>query len=72
MQKCDWCVNEPKCRGVARSECIVRDYRNFVVEPSNDSKRCLMNLLRGRNIDTEEDVEYVAEMLLRNGVSMKG
>lgn len=30
MRKCDWCRNNPECRGVKVSECIVRDYRNFV------------------------------------------
>ena len=30
MRKCDWCRNSPECRGVKVSECIVRDYRNFV------------------------------------------
>lgn len=30
MRKCDWCRNNPECRGVKMSECIVRDYRNFV------------------------------------------
>lgn len=72
MQKCDWCINETDCRGVQRSECIVRDYRDFVREPNANPKERLMNLLRGHSIDTEEDVEYVAEMLLNNGVSMKG
>ena len=71
MQKCDWCINEPECRGVARSECIVRDYRNFAKEPNANSKKRLMNLLRGYSIDTEEDIEYVAEMLLRNGISIE-
>lgn len=72
MQKCDWCINEPDCRGVQRSECIVRDYRNFVRESNVNSKEHLMNLLRGHSIDTEEDVEYVAEMLLSNGVLING
>lgn len=32
MRKCDWCKRNSVCRGVARSECIVRDYRDFVQE----------------------------------------
>ena len=75
MRKCDWCKNDADCRGVERSECIVRDYMNFSMSQDcskNPHKAKLMALLRGHSIDTEEDVEYVADMLLRNGVIVKG
>lgn len=41
-------------------------------EQSANSKERLMCLLRGHSIDTEEDIECVAEMLLDSGISMKG
>ena len=40
MRKCDQCKNDPVCRGVFRSECIVRDYRNFVLLQDDKAKRC--------------------------------
>lgn len=32
MRKCDRCKRNSVCRGVAHSECIVRDYRDFIQE----------------------------------------
>ena len=32
MRKCDWCKRNDFCQGAARSECIVRDYRDFAQE----------------------------------------
>ena len=36
MRKCDWCIKNSFCLGVARSECIVRDYRDFVQVEQTD------------------------------------
>lgn len=40
-------------------------------ESRADAKEHLMCLLHGYSIDTEKDIEYVAEMLLDNGALMK-
>lgn len=40
MIKCDWCKKNSSCHGVARSECIVRDYRNFVMEDKPGQTTC--------------------------------
>ena len=40
MRKCDWCKKESTCRGVARSECIVREYRDFVMEDKPEQAIC--------------------------------
>ena len=40
MRKCDWCKKDSTCRGVARSECIVRDYRDFVQEDKPGQTIC--------------------------------
>lgn len=39
MRKCDWCRNDPECCGVKRSECIVREYRNFAPYENNGTHR---------------------------------
>ena len=39
MRKCDWCRNDQECRGVERSECIVREYRNFAPYENNGTCR---------------------------------
>lgn len=30
MRKCDWCEKNSSCYGARRSECIVRDYKDFI------------------------------------------
>lgn len=58
---------------------LVRAIAKFLIEegwvraePSADAKEHLMCLFHGHSIDTEKDIEYVAEMLLDNGVLLKG
>ena len=40
MRKCDWCKKNSTCHGVSRSECIVREYRDFVIEDHNGQTSC--------------------------------
>lgn len=40
MRKCDWCKKDSTCRGVTRSECVIRDYRDFVVEDKPKQTVC--------------------------------
>lgn len=40
MRKCDWCKRDSTCRGVARSECIVREYRDFAMDEKTAQTSC--------------------------------
>lgn len=44
MKKCNWCKRNNSCRGVARSECIVRDYRDFVQENTGRTAALIQEL----------------------------
>lgn len=40
MRKCDWCKKNDTCQGTIRSECIVRDYRDFCPEDNTSCETC--------------------------------
>ena len=71
MNKCGWCTNDGQCSPAQRRECIVRDYSFFTLEAKRAPYRDkLKSLLRGRSIDTEEDLDYVVDLLIDAGVKL--
>lgn len=69
MHKCDFCRNDGNCRGVARSECIVRDFRNFCPEVDTwQERRRLERLLREAGIS---NTSQIAQYLISHGVGFK-
>lgn len=69
MHKCDFCRNDGNCRGVARSECIVRDFRNFRPEvDTRQETRPLERLLRDAGV---VDAARTAQYLISHGVGFK-
>lgn len=73
MRKCDFCKRNGVCTFSDISNCALRDYIYFELEePIGQTERQkLIGLLRGKSLDTENDVEYVADFLLENGVQIK-
>lgn len=70
MNKCDYCIHD--CDISAKRECVVRDYLHFEIEPEKSPVRArLISLLSGCSLDTELQVEHVADMLIRHGVTMR-
>lgn len=70
MIKCDLCKRDDDCCGKYRRECVFNDYSHFLCESiSDDTEReRLKFLLKGKSLDTDEDIEYVADYLIQNGV----
>ncbi len=73
MRKCDFCKHNRTCSYADITNCAIRDYIRFEPEePSGSQERQkLIWLLRGHCLDTEGDIAYVADYLLRNGVTIK-
>ena len=73
MRKCDFCKLNGICTFSDMSNCVVRDYIHFEMEESigQTERQKLIGLLQGKSLDTEDDVEYVADFLLENGVQIK-
>ncbi len=70
MHKCDFCEHDRECRGVQRSECIVRDYLRFKPEQSPaDDERVIVRLLI--EIGGVFNPTAVAKHLVKNGIGQK-
>lgn len=69
MHKCDFCRNDGNCRGAARSECIVRDFRNFrpEVDTQQESRR-LERLLQEAGVANPSDT---AQYLMSHGIGLR-
>ena len=73
MRKCDYCKHNETCTFSDISNCAVRYYIHFEMEePIGQTERQkLIRLLQGKSLDTKDDVEYVADFMLENGVQIK-
>lgn len=69
MIKCDFCKKREDCCETLPL-CILNGYQDFEPEQifCNADEDKLISLLRGKSLDTDDDVEYVAAFLLENGV----
>lgn len=74
MRKCDYCKHNGACTFADISECAIRDYIRFERYDADDcsERHKLIGLLRGHNLDTMDDIERMADFLLRNGVTIRG
>lgn len=70
FSKCNFCQHNPRCSGIQRSECIVRDYYHFDVDctPTDDATAITRLIAAFGGVSTPM---ALAKYLVYNGIGIK-